>query len=273
MILSALKYFFKNFLPLALFSLPAAIFLAIKYNHSLFFNYIFNTGIEEGATPTFIKIYEHFSLLPSINIFMILLWSALLILSFCLIFAYIERHMKYGISSYIKAVKSVNYSVMVVLPAYLTIIALEELFAMLNSLFVRLLGVTGGTFGSVIIPIIYLLLLVVLFLIYAILSLWIPVRMVTGYSNRDSIRYSIRLTQGRQVKIMLGLIFPLIVTAPVMILLKQLSLLQELNTVIYALCYIFILGYLCAYVMAAYFKYSGTERKDIKNKIFRKFKY
>lgn len=112
-----------------------------------------------------------------------------------------------------------------------------------------------------------------LFLIYAILSLWIPVRMVTGYSNRDSIRYSIRLTQGRQVKIMLGLIFPLIVTAPVMILLKQLSLLQELNTVIYALCYIFILGYLCAYVMAAYFKYSGTERKDIKNKIFRKFKY
>jgi len=204
---------------------------------------------------------------------MILLWSVLLIFSFCLLFAFIERHMKYGISSYLKSLKSVNYSVMVILPAFITIIALEELFAMLNALFVRLLGVTGGTFGSIIVPIIYIVLLIVLFLIYSILSLWIPVRMVTGYSNKDSIRYSLRLTQGRQFKIMFGLMFPLIVTAPVMILFKQLSILQDFNTIVYSLCYIFIIGYLPAYVMAAYFEYSKTERKDIKNKIFRKFKY
>lgn len=267
-IFSALKYYFKNFIPLALFSIPGAVFFALKYNDSHFFSYIFNSGSMENQT--LIKIYEHFSLLPALNIFMILLWSALLTISFCLLYSYIERHMKYGIKSLLKAFKSINYSVMSVLPMLVTVIIIEELFSLINALFVRLIGLTSMTF---LLPIIFVLMQFILFFIYSLISFWTPSRMDIGYSNRDSLRYSIRLAQGRQLKIMLGLIFPILITAPIMIFIKQISPIWILNTVIYALCYIFIIGYIPAYTMAAYFNFTGTERKDIKNRLFKKFRY
>jgi hypothetical protein len=267
-ILSTLKYYFKNFIPLALFALPGAVFFALKYNYTHFFSYMFNSG--SMGNQTLIKIFEHFSLFPSLNILMILLWSALMIISFCLLYSYIERHMQYGIKSMIKAFKSVNYSVMSVLPVFATVIALEELFSLANALFVRLLGLTNLTF---LLPIIFVVFLLIQFFVFSIISMWVPSRMVTGYSNRDSIRYSIRLTQGKQHKIMLGLMFPLLVTAPIMILLKQISPIGIVNTIVYALCYIFIIGYIPSYTMAAYFDFTGAERKDIKNKLFRKFRY
>jgi hypothetical protein len=111
--------------------------------------------------------------------------------------------------------------------------------------------------------------LMLLFLIYSLLSLWIPIKTVTGYSNKDAIRYSIRLSQGNQVRIMIGLLFPLIVTAPVMVLLKHFSQITLLNTAVYVLCYVFIFSYIPSFLMVAYFNLSGMERKDIKKKIFK----
>lgn len=264
-IISAIKYLFNNFIALSLFSLPLAIFFAVKYNDSNFYDYLLN--ISTVGTST-LKIYSHFSILPSFNILMILLWSVLLICCLCLLFSFVERHMKYGIKSYIKTFKSINYCVLVLIPAFLTVVLMAEFFSFLISLIINLLSLSQSSLIGMIIILIYIFLMVILFLIYSVVSLWIPIKMVTGYTNRDSIRYSIRLTQGNQFKIMAGLIFPILITAPVMIVLKQLSDIEFLNTAVYVLCYIFIFSYLPSYMMTAYFKISGTERKDIKKKIF-----
>lgn len=265
-IISAIKYLFKNFVALGLFSLPVAVFFALKYNSTDFYYYLFNTiGSERGA---FGQIYSHFSLLPSFNPLMILLWGVLLVLSFAISFSYIERHLKYGIKSPLKAVKSVNYAVPAVLPAFITVIFIEEVFAFINSLLVKLIGLSQSSIAGILLPCIYVLLTVLLFLIYSMISLWIPIKFVTGYSNKDAVRYSIRLTQGSQLSIMAGLIFPILITAPIMMLLKHFSTIEAVNTVVYLLCYVFIFSYLPAFMMSTYFNLSGLARKDIKKKIF-----
>jgi len=264
---STLSYFFKNFVAIALFSLPAAVFFALKYNSTSFYLYLLNLGNLE--TSSFIKIFSNFTLFPSFNILIILLWALVLILSFCLLFSYIERHMKYGIKSYLKSFKSINYCILVVSPAFFTVLAFEEIFAVLNSLFIKLISLSILSIKGVLMTMMFALLIIILFLIYSLIALWVPIKMVTGYSHRDAIRYSIRLSQGHQLRLMLGLLFPFVVTAPLMMLLKNYSHIEVLNSVVYGLCYIFIIGFLAAFAMTAYFAISGTERKDIKRKIFR----
>lgn len=266
-IISAVKYVFKNFAAVGLFSLPAAVFFALKYNSTDFYDYLFNMGGMEVEALSF--IYSHFSLLPSFNVIMIVIWSVLLICSFGLSFSYMEKHLKYGIKSYTKAFTSLNYTIPAVLPAFITVIALEEFTAFLNALFVKLVSLSGSTVAGILLPCIYIFLLLILFLIYSMISLWIPIKTVTGYSTRDSLRYSIRLTQGNQFKILTGLAFPLLITAPIMVLLKQFSQIEIINTAAYILCYVFIFAYIPAYIMTAYFKLSNMERKDIKKKIFK----
>ena len=257
---------FKNIIVISLFTLPVAIFFALKYNSTQFYHYILNIGNME--TSALIQIYSNFSLLPSFNLLMIFLWGVLQILCVCLLVSYMERHLKYGIKSCLKAFKTVNYSVLVVAPAFITVICIEEFVSFLISLFVKLLSLSQSSLVGVILPVMYICFIVLLFLIYSTIALWIPIKMVTGYTNRDSIRYSIRMTQGRQFQIMMGLMFPFIVVTPVMIGLKHLSMIQGLNTAIYVFCYIFIFGYLLAYMMITYFNLSGIERKDCKKKLF-----
>ena len=267
LISSALKYFFKNFLAIALFSLPAAIFFALKYNSTNFYLYLLNLGNLENAS--FFKIYSNFSLFPSFNILIILLWALILVLSFCLLFSYIERHMKYGIKSYLKSFKSINYCILVVSPVLFTFIAFEEIFAVFNSLFVKLIGLSTLSIKGLLMTLMFAFLLIILFLIFSLIALWVPTKMVTGYSHRDAARYSIRLSQGHQFKLMLGLFFPFVITAPLMMLLKSLSTIEIVNSFVYLLCYIFIIGFLASFVMTAYFSISGMERKDIKRRIFK----
>lgn len=263
---SSVSYYFKNFFVLSLFSLPVAIIFALKYDSSYFFDYLMN--LTSIGNSTLASIYSHFSLLPSFDLLTVVLWPVISVCCFCLLFSYIERHMKFGIKSFVKSFKSINYSVLAVLPAFVTVIALEELFSFLISLFINLFSLSQSELIKYVIPLLFLFLMVVLFLIYSIIALWVPIKMVTGYSNKDSIRYSIRLTQGRQIPIIMGLAFPLIVTAPLMMLLKQFCPFDMLNIVFYVFCYMFILGYLASYIMAAYYKFSSTERKDIKKRIF-----
>lgn len=267
LISSTLKYFFKNFIAIALFSLPSAVFFALKLNSTSFYLYLLNLGNLE--TSSFIKIYSNFTLFPSFNILVILLWALILILSFCLLFSHIERHMKYGIKSYLKSFQSINYCILVVSPAFFMVIAFEEIFAVLNTLFIKLISLSSLSIKGVLMTLMFAMLMIILFLIYSLITLWVPIKMVTGYSHRDAIRYSIRLSQGNQLRLMFGLFFPFIVTAPLMMLLKNYSQLEIINSFVYVLCYVFIIGYLAAYAMTAYFAISGTERKDIKRKIFR----
>lgn len=261
---SGVNYYFKNFFVISLFSLPVAIVFALKYNSSYFFDYILN--LNSIGNSTLINIYSHFSLLPSLDILTVFLWSIMVICCFCLLFSYSERHMKFGIKSFVKSFKSINFSILAVLPAFITVVGLEELFSFMVALFVNLFSLSQSEIINFIFPLIFLFLIIILFLIYSVIALWIPIKMVTGYSNRDSIRYSIRLTQGRQISIMLGIAFPLIITCPIMIFLKQFSQAYVLNITVYVLCYLFIVGYLVSYLMVTYFYLSGTERKDIKKK-------
>lgn len=265
-IFSAIKYLFKNIIAMGLFSLPAAIFFALKYNSTHFYNYILNIGNLE--TSSLIKIYSHFSLLPSFNLLMILFWSVLIICCLCLLVSYMERHLKYGIKSTTKAFKTINYSVMVIIPSFILVIGLEEFFAFINALCVKLITISQSSIVGLILPSIYVFFMLLLFLCYAMISMWIPIKTVTGYSNKDSIRYSIRLAQGKHFKIMAGLIFPFLITAPIMIILKHLCFIEILNTIVYIFCYVFILSYLVSFMMITYFDISGLERKDIKKKIF-----
>lgn len=264
-IIRGIKYFFGNFFIMFLFSLPIAVMFAVKYNNSFFYDYILNlSGME---TSTIFKIYSHFSLLPEFEILKIVLWIIILLLCFCLMFSYTERHMKFGIKSFVKSFKSVNYSVLAVLPAFLTVMSFEELFSFLISLFIKLFGLSQNEIINILLPVVFVLFYMVLFLIYSIIALWVPIKMVTGYSNKDAIRYSIRLSQGKQFSIMFGIVFPIIVASPFMILLKIFSNIEFLNIAAYTLCYVFIIGYLVSYMMALYFDLSGLERKDIKKKI------
>ena len=267
----ALKYLFRNFYVIALYALPASIAFALKFNHSSFLEYLFNLSREQNRT--LLEVYAEFSLLPLQSLWLCLLWSVAVIVTFCLMFGYTERHMKYGVRDLWRPFKSVNFSVLTIAPAFIVIVVIEELFAFFCALFINLFSLSQGAFIIVLLPMIYGLMMCLLFLAYALIALWMPVRMLTGYTNRDAIRYSIRLSSGRLMRTMVGLMFPLLVTSPFMLILHRFSTLRALNVVFYVLCYTFIAGYIVAYTMTVYFSLTGAERKDIKPNIFKKVKH
>lgn len=265
-IIQAIKYFFKNFFVLAIFALPAAVLFGLKYNASSFVDYLLN--LNNIAQDTLGNIYFHFSLLPSFNVLSILGWLLAALLSFSLLSSYIERHMKYGIKSFFKAFTSLNYSILAILPTLITIVAFNELFAFLLAILINLLKLSPSSVVFYVLPAIYLLINVLLLTVSSFSAMWIPIKLITGYSNADAIRYSIRLCQSRQLGLIFGFAFPLFLMVPVMMVLKNFVPFDILNPIVYILFYIFMFGYYAAYIMVSYFDFSGTQRKDIVKKIF-----
>lgn len=265
-ILRTFKYLFKNIVPLAIFALPAALFFAFKYNSSYFLDYLLKIG--EFSDKTLFDIYGHFSFLPSFNFFWLVFWLCALLLSFSLMLSYIERHMKYGIKSFFKSFTSINYTLLAVLPSAICIIGVAEVFSFLLAVLINLLKLSLSPIVPVILPIIYVLMNFLAFTVISVFAMWVPIKIITGYRNSDALRYSIRLFQGRQIKLFLGLVFPMVVASPIMMVIKAFATIEPINTIIYVLFYILLLSYYAVFVMVSYFDYTGTYRKDIKVPLF-----
>jgi hypothetical protein len=265
-ILSTIRYVFKNLHVVGLFALPAAVMLGLKYNNTNFMGFLFNLSDRENEP--LLNIYRNFSLFPSLSVWGVLGFIALLTLSSCLLFSYTERHMKFGIRSFLKSFRSVNYALGVLFPALLVIIGIEELFSFLTALFINLFGLSASPVISVVIPLVFLLMMLAMFFLYTMLMMWVPVKMVTGYTHKDSLRYSIRLSQGRQVKFILGVAAPFLLVTPLLALTRRFFPAGIVNVAVFTLLYALVIAYIEVFLMLTYFDITGTERKDIEKKLF-----
>lgn len=266
-IISTIKYIFKNFVVLGFFALPAALFFAFKYNDSFFLDYLIN--IQKISNNTLIDIYAHFSILPSFNLLVVFFWFSVLLFSFCLMFSYIERDMKYGIKAFWRTFNTINETLLVLITACITIFITVELLSFIQAVFVNLFKFSLSPAVPFILPTIYTLMNVLCLMIISMAVMWIPIKLITGYSNRDSLRYAVRLFQGRQFKLFIGLAFPMLVMSPLMLLIKTFIPAGVFSGIIYVIFYIFMLEYYAVFLMVSYFDFTGTYRKDIKTSLFK----
>jgi len=271
-IFSAVKYVFVNIIFYGFLTLPLALLLALKFNGAGYTDFLFR--LSESENKTLMHYYSRFSLLPGfeipsvINVFLIVSFIVLGVLTFSVAFAYMERHLKYGIKSVKKAFVNINHTFLTIFPAIFFLLIFEELIALIAALFANLFNVAGYSGVGLTMPFILIGMMVLSFYFLSMFAFYVPIRLFTGYTTRDSVRYSIRLASGSHTKTVLALFLPFFAVSVLTHAFALFCGVQTINMLVSVICYIFLLNYIPAYLMTKYMSLSGMERKDFIPKLF-----
>lgn len=166
-----------------------------------------------------------------------------------------------------------NFGVTALLVPYLAVLILYGGWLFLSSCILtfieymcfKLIG--SAAFSVVMVVIVGLALLVLLIFIMALLMLWAPVILVSGYGITDSWYYQLKLLTGKITRFALAIAVSFAVNG-ILVTCFGLFLPPAAMVYINILCYTFTIVYLIGLAMTSYFKLSDTPRKDIKKKYY-----
>ncbi len=264
-IVSTLKFINDNFLYLFAFALAPAVTLILNFDPAALL-FLFNRLWQGGAAITLAEFHGAMGIaFAGRNFLLFVLAAAASILGASLIMSFCDRRMRIGISSFTKPFAKLNENIVAVTAVTLVLLALYELYFFLTSCIFALIMLAGTAAAQVLLPIFALLFLLLYLFIQTIFVQWIPLMMIPGNSLAEALAISAKAVQGRLFSLLLGLVFPLLVTYPIMILARIFLNFLLLDFVICIVCYLFIFTYYCCYTMVTFFDATGRERIDLKN--------
>lgn len=259
----ALKFIYKNFFQLAVFAVIPAVLLSFYSSNSSL--YVFLRDIFYLDDPR--NSYFYFSIISSENWLLTIGALILIGITISLIFAYLYRTMKVGGKSIKMPFIKLNETLVPVFLVFITFLVFFQLFALIATGTAYLLLMTKNpVLYRVLIPVSLILLYAILFFIILGLLMCIPIMLITGYRYRESISYSIKLSNGKLFKFFFACYVPLIITIILSALLNFLIDAVALRLVIGSICIMFILMYYPSLMMTAYYDITGMNRLDVKRK-------
>lgn len=266
---STISYILRNFLFIGLPASVAAVTLALfnkgKDGFSFFIDFLRDLNTFSYLNKTFYEIFSYFSPIDFSNFWLSMLCIVAILISFCVIICSVERHMRLGVRSAARWLVMLNDSFLLVLPYVGILIAMLELFAVVATSVIVLLGLGmhGAWLFVISITIVILLYLLFLFL-FVLLVCTVPSMVADGYSFRFAASYSANIVQQRLLRIIINLTSMIAISITAKWAFK--FWLGDFSLPIDIVFYMFWVMYVPVFAMKSYITLTGGERKDIKPK-------
>lgn len=287
---STMRYTAKNFLHFLPLTLLPALMLAFflpPFGPIQFFDYLFDVV---AKTPKVVfedfyqSLYRFFSFISVgyqelFGIDAIWLWIITLVVSLlgiCMMFSFVERHIKYGTRRYEKLLMALNETFLSVVPFTLLVVAFYELWMLLLCGCIVLSSVmfSGMTFYvvSVVLTVIFYM---AFFIVLSMALLTPPCMFFDGYKFSLAVGYSFQLAHANFKDIVTTILLNVIATI-VLFALYDWAISAITNLTVEVILYYFgrFLLYLWWIVLlpclscCKYADYTETARADLKMKLF-----
>jgi len=266
------QYLKRVWRPLSLICLPAAVMLGFfirPVSGITYLPFYAGSNISRGFAEIFLLVVGDITVRAVVPP---LLFFVVLLLTFCFVCSFIEKHFRIGRTLFKKSFSEINNFFIPTLKVFLILAGLLLIyFALLVSgaTLQHYLFSGGGNpnVASVIVASVWSLILAVLLMwLCSPLIFMIPLLQIYGYSFGDAFRASLSYYGNSPLKITFGLAFGFIAAAAVALPVAMLALYipDWVQVMVWAILHWFLLVYVGAYSMVTTFSVTGMERKDKK---------
>lgn len=261
---SSVKYIFKNFWYVLLCAVLPAIFLALSLDYRSIHDYVvaFFTGNPRVGFLDFFCIWSLFHFHSSLSIIYGVCMFVCVVISASFLFVIVEKHMRLGRrtpNGVLAGFKNAFLPVLGVAAIYLVVY--EVFVIVLASLLFAVSAIPNTIAVYILTVIVYLALFFALFYVTAAFYLWLPCKLMTGFSVYDTFRYSYRLAAGERTKLVLAFMLFTVITVAVGALVSLLP--SYAHYIVTSVLYAFLFLDFCIRMETAYFKADKLDREDI----------
>lgn len=266
-IFGSLKYIFRNFWYVLLFAILPAIFLALSLDYTRIHNYVtdFFTGNPRLDFLDFFCVWSLFHFHDALHA--VYSVCALLCVVICasFLFPLVEKHMRLGRRTPNGLQAGFKNAFLPVLGITVLYTVVYEVFVIVLSSLLFAVSAIPNTIAVYFLSIIvYLALFFALFYVAAAFYLWLPCKLMTGFSVYDTFRYSYRLAAGERGKLLLSFLLFALVSIAVLALSALLPpAVQYVHYLIAFVLYVFLFLDFCVRMETTYFKADKLDREDI----------
>lgn len=263
-IFGSMKYIFKNFwyvLPCAI--LPA-VFLALSIDYINIEKYV-HAFFSGDPRLNFLDLFcvwnvFHFHSALSAVYSVCAIFCAVLFASF--LFPLVEKHMRLGRRTPNGMWTGFKNALLPVLGIALLYFVIYEIFVIvLAALLFAVSAIHNTAVVYLLSVVVYLALFFALFYVAVAFYLWLPCKLMTGFSVYDSFRYSYRLAVGERVKLMLS--FALYTAIMVAVFALSSLLPVYVRYIVSFVLFLLIFLDFCVRMETVYFKADKLDREDI----------
>lgn len=272
------KYIFRTLIFGGWIVLFASI--AMSFSGSLTSDLIYIIQMQSTRFETFPDLFE--VMFGRFNIWLYLISFVMITVCSAVYFGYVEGHMRLGIRGFNRFLAKLNDNFIVVL---MSIAAIAILFLLLSVVECSLVFATHRLLSQpqmpptatahVVASIIILAFWAVRILIISAVLLIPPSYIIIGYPFIDNLLYSNRLYQMAPIKLYLSCLLPFLVGFAAEGVFAILSIFEIYSIepfFIRLITNVYILLYIIALSMTAYFDLTNTERKDLRIKYYYRYK-
>ena len=263
-VFGSVKYLFKNIWYVLPFAILPALFLTLSLDSTLIGIYVkgFFSGNPRLTFTDFFCVWSpfHFHSLLSAIYSMCAFISVVVCASF--LFPLVEKHMRIGRRTLGGLQAGFTNAFVPVLLTSLFLLAIYELFAViLSSLLFAICAIENTIAVYILSIVVYGMCFFALFYVTVSVYLWLPCKLITGFSAYDSFRYSYRLAAVERGKLLFAFTMFMALFLAVMALTSLLSAVVQ-----YIAAFIlFVFAFLdfCIRMETTYFKADKLDREDI----------
>lgn len=263
-IFGSIKYIFKNFwyvLPLAI--LPG-IFLALSLDYTRIHHYVsaFVTGNPRLHFIDFFCVWSLFHFHSSLSVVYGVCALICVVLFASFLFPLVEKHMRIGRRTPNGLQAGFKNAFFPVLGIVLLYLAIYEVFVVvLSSLLFAVSAIPNVIAVYFLTAIVYLALFFALFYVSAAFYLWLPCKLMTGFSVYDTFRYSYRLAAGERGKLLLA--FAIYAAIAITVISLAALLPSYVHYIVTFVLYVILFLDFCVRMETVYFKADKLDREDL----------
>lgn len=178
-----------------------------------------------------------------------------------------SKHMRWGILSFKEIPRRINNNIMPVFKLVLAFLLLMQLYAVvcttITFMWIKIFKkyVTALTLTIITNVFLFILLLIV----FATVSLMLPIMSITGLNMKKAFVESMMLVKGKFIKILFAILLPLVIPYTIMGVLSAYFNAWWLK-IVNAVMYLFIYSYYITFMYVTYCDIADIDREDLKNK-------
>ena len=261
---SSVKYMFKNFWYVLLFAVLPAIFLALSLDYRSIHDYVvaFLTGEPRVEFLDFFCIWSLFHFHSLLSIIYGVCTFVCVVVSASFLFVLVEKHMRLGRRTPNGVLAGFKNAFLPVLGVTALYFVLYELFVVvLSSLLFAVSSIPNTIAVYFLTVVVYFALFFALFCVASTFYLWLPCKLMTGFSVYDTFRYSYRLAAGERTKLVLAFTLFTAITVAVVALSSLLP--SYAHYIVTFVLFAFAFLDFCIRMETVYFKADKLDREDI----------
>lgn len=258
----ALQYLKKNFLyVLALTFVPAVIIGTATEPTSLM---IYFRDFLYSNNRTFIEIFNTNSEMTLLSALLAIVIVPIIMLFISALCGIESKHMRLGEFSMNRIMTRVNNNFLSVIKVGIVFVLFFQLFALLSTSFsvmwIAIFDISRKALAFIIVTDVVMML--VLIFCMSSLLLWLPIMSITGLSMRKAFVENLEMIKGKQWKIFLSVVIPLLIPFAIMCPLAYFDV--PFRMIVSVVMYWFMIAYYITLMYVSYCDIADIDREDLK---------